>query len=210
MDAKAVAVYLRVSTPQQDLRAQEPDLKAWIQANAADRPVRWYRDTGTGLTMDRPALNRLERDIKAGLLDTLAVWRNDRLGRRAGQLLAFLEDLDGRGIAYISLRDGGFLTGEGAAARMFRHMLAGMAEYESNLISERTRAALEAKRARGESWGGRKKGQRYRLTPEKLRALKALLVEQMPKAQIARQLGLSRSAVYEAIKILSATEPLTR
>ena len=79
------------------------------------------------------------------------------MGRRARQLLVFLEDLDERKIDYISVRDG-HLTGDSASAKIFRHMLVGMAEYESNLISERTRAGLAAKKARGETWGGRKKG----------------------------------------------------
>ncbi len=92
------------------------------------------------------------------------------MGRRARQLLEFLERLDDLKIDYVSLRDGGHLTGKSASARMFRHMLVGMAEYESNLISERTRAALDAKRARGETWGGRKPGKRYKVTPEKLKS----------------------------------------
>ena len=98
------------------------------------------------------------------------------MGRRARQLLVFLEDLDERKIDYISVRDG-HLTGDSASAKIFCHMLVGMAEYESNLISERTRAGLTAKKARGETWGGRKKGQRYRLTLEKLQAVKGLLAE---------------------------------
>ncbi len=107
--------------------------------------------------MDRPALNRLEREIETGDVGTIVVWRNDRMGRRERHLIAFLEDLDERGIDYVSVRDGR-LTGDSASSRMFRHMLVGMAEYESNVISERTRTALAAKKGRGETWGGRKKG----------------------------------------------------
>ena len=51
-------------------------------------------------------------------------------------------------------------------------------------------------------WGGRKKGQRYRLTPEKLQAIKGLLAEGLSKAEIARQLTIARSTVYEAITLL--------
>ena len=89
-----------------------------------------------------------------------------------------------------------------SALDIFRHMLVGMAEYESNLISERTRAGLASKKARGETWGGRKKGQRYRLTPEKLQAVKGLLAEGLSKAEIARQLRIARSTVYQAITLL--------
>ena len=61
---------------------------------------------------------------------------------------------------------------------------------------------LAAKKARGETWGGRKKGQRYRLTPEKLQAVKGLLTEGLSKAEIARQLRIARSTVYEGITLL--------
>ena len=201
MNLRAIAVYLRVSTSRQDLRSQEPELQSWLQTNAADRPVVWYRDRHTGRSLDRPALGRLEQDIIAGKVGTVVVWRNDRMGQRARQLLVFLEDLDERKIDYISVRDG-HLTGDSASAKIFRHMLVGMAEYESNLISERTRAGLAAKKARGETWGGRKKGQRYRLTPEKLQAVKGLLAEGLSKAEIAWQLRIARSTVYEAITLL--------
>lgn len=204
-EQRAIAVYLRVSTTRQDLRAQEPEVREWVRENRRDRPVQWYRDQHTGRSLDRPALQQLEKDIAAGKVGTVVVWRNDRMGRRARHLLAFLEDLDERGVRYISIREG-HLTGESAAAKMFRHMLAGMAEYESNVISERTRAALAAKRARGETWGGRKPGQRYRLTESKLQSVRALLAEGLPKAEIARQLSISRSTVYEAIKLLSTLD----
>ena len=79
------------------------------------------------------------------------------MGRRARQLLVFLEDLDERKIDYISVRDG-HLTGDSASAKIFRHMLVGMAEYESNLISERTRAGLAAKRLGVRRGAGERRG----------------------------------------------------
>ena len=85
-----------MSTSRQDLRSQEPELQTWLQTNAGDRPVVWYRDQHTGRSLDRPALGRLERGIIAGKVGTVVVWRKDRMGRRARQLLAFLEDLDER------------------------------------------------------------------------------------------------------------------
>lgn len=81
-------------------------------------------------------------------------------------------------------------------------MLVGMAEYESNIISERTRAALDAKRARGEKWGGRKKGDRFKLDEVTLKSIDAMLAADISKAEIARKLGLSRSSIYTAIELL--------
>jgi DNA invertase Pin-like site-specific DNA recombinase len=61
---KHIAVYLRVSSKNQDARSREPDLKRWAQAQ--DKPVKWYGDTFTGKTMARPGWSRLEADIRAG------------------------------------------------------------------------------------------------------------------------------------------------
>ena len=106
MDDRSIALYVRVSTTRQDLRAQEPELRAWVEAKAGKRKITWYRDKHTGRSMDRPAINRLERDIEARKIGTIVVWRNDRMGRRARQLLEFLERLDELKIDYVSLRDG--------------------------------------------------------------------------------------------------------
>ena len=77
-----------------------------------------YRDQHAGRSLARPALGRLEWDIIIGKVGTVVVWSNDRIGRRARQLLALLEDLDERKIDYISVRDG-HLTGDSASAKMF-------------------------------------------------------------------------------------------
>ena len=135
MNLRAIAVYLRVSTSRQDLRSQEPELQSWLQTNAADRPVVWYRDRHTGRSLDRPALGRLERDIIAGKVGTVVVWRNDRMGRRARQLLVFLEDLDERKIDYISVRDGN-LTGDSASAKIFRHTVLSKLQADGDAIAD--------------------------------------------------------------------------
>ena len=61
----SIAIYLRVSSRQQDTASQEPDLKRWIEAYA-DAPVKWYRDKMSGQTMDRPGWKRLEQDLATG------------------------------------------------------------------------------------------------------------------------------------------------
>ena len=61
-----VAIYMRVSTAQQDTRSQEPDLKSWIEAYAKDQPVVWYVDRASGKTMNRPEWQRLEDNMAKG------------------------------------------------------------------------------------------------------------------------------------------------
>ena len=72
---KHIAVYVRVSSRQQDLRSQLPDLKRWAEAYACQALVRWYRDKFTGRTMSRPAWSKLEAEIVAGRVSKVVVWR---------------------------------------------------------------------------------------------------------------------------------------
>ncbi len=210
MKKKAIAIYLRVSTTSQDMRSQEPDLKAWLALNRSGRPVTWYRDTFTGKTMARSGLEKLEAAINAGDIGTLVVWRNDRLGRTARQMLEFLEDLDTRGVQVFSLRDGGLLDASTPAGRMFRHMLIGFAEYEREVISERIRAGIAKAKADGKRWGGRKLGQRTRLTEKKVHSIHVLLANGATKAEIARQLGISERSVYRALPVRRDDMPSPR
>jgi DNA invertase Pin-like site-specific DNA recombinase len=200
MERKTIAVYLRVSTASQDVASQEPDLEAWARVHGRGRSVRWYRDQFTGTTLARPGMQRLEGDIDTGRVGTLVVWRLDRLGRTAGQTISFLDALREAGVRFVSLRDG--VDTSSATGRLMRTVVAGFAEYEHEVTSERIRAGIVRARNKGKRWGGKKPGQRYRLTDEKLAAMKDLLAAGKKKAAIARQLGVSRSSVYRATAVL--------
>ncbi len=207
MSTKHIAIYVRVSSSGQDVASQEPDLHAWECEHADGRQVLWYRDTFTGATFARPGIEALERDARAGLVDCIVVWRLDRLGRTAAQTLSFLSQLDELGVELISIRDG-FDAGS-ATGRLLRTILAGFAEYEREVISERVRAGILAAKAQGKRWGGRKPGLRPTLTPARLQVIEALLDAGTAKTEIARQLGISRSTVYESIGII-AHQPKAR
>jgi DNA invertase Pin-like site-specific DNA recombinase len=196
MDKQAIAIYLRVSTANQDLRSQEPDLKAWLTAHGRGRPVRWYRDIFSGKTMRRPAMETLEADIVAGKVSTVVVWRVDRLGRTAAGVLAFLERLDVATVKFVAVRDG--FDSDTPAGRLVRGVLAQVAAYEREVISDRIRAGIAKAKADGKRWGGRKKGQRTRLTDKTVHSINALLAAGTKKAEIARQLRLSERSVYRA------------
>ena len=76
---KHTAIYLRVSSKQQDHASQLPDLERWAAAHHG--PVQWHRDKFTGKTMDRPGMHKLLDDLRAGKVERIVVWRLDRLGR---------------------------------------------------------------------------------------------------------------------------------
>ena len=99
-----IAIYPRVSTNDQSLASQLPDLERW--AAAQDGEVVWFRDSFTGRTMARPGLDQLLADLRAGKLTKIVVWRLDRLGRTAKGLLELLEEIQSRKVGFVSLQEG--------------------------------------------------------------------------------------------------------
>ena len=152
---RAIAIYLRVSSRKQDTRSQEPDLERWVTA-FADLPVKWFRDTMTGRTMDRPGWRKLEEAIHAGEIAKIVVWRLDRLGRTAAGLTALFEDLQRLGVGFESLKDRVDLST--AAGRLMANVLASVAAYENEVRGERIRAGQAVARSRGKRWGGQREG----------------------------------------------------
>lgn len=134
MAKKAIALYVRVSTSKQDLKSQEPDLRTWLKANRKGRPVLWYSDKFTGRTLKRPGIQKLDRDLHAGKIGAVVVWRLDRLGRTVVELLQFLEELDAGGVEFVSVRDA--IDTRTAAGRLLRVILAGFAAYENEIRSD--------------------------------------------------------------------------
>ncbi|KKL51055.1 hypothetical protein LCGC14_2299330, partial [marine sediment metagenome] len=190
---RQIAIYVRVSSRQQDTRSQEPDLKRWAEVYA-DAPVKWYRDKFSGKTMDRPGWNRLEADMVAGKISRIVVWRLDRLGRTAAGLTALFEDLQRRRVGFEALRDKVDLST--AAGRLVANVLASVAAYENEVRSERIRAGQAVAHANGKRWGGSEKGRRIKVTAEQARSIRRLKDEGEKIAAIARATGLSRPTIY--------------
>lgn len=130
--------YARVSTPDQSLDLQT---QALTQAGC----YQTYADHGvTGRTMARPQLEACLKALRPG--DTLIVWKLDRLGRNVKGLSELLETLENKGIFFSSLTEG--IDTSTPVGKMMFHIIASLAEMESNLISERTRAGLAAMKAK--------------------------------------------------------------
>ena len=87
-------------------------------------------------------------------------------------------------------------------SKLLRTILAGFAEYEREVIRERINAGVKRAKSQGKRWGGGRPGARPTLTTKKLRAIKTLLASGERKAVIARELGIARSSVYRAVKLL--------
>lgn len=177
--------YARVSTGDQDARLQHDAL-------AAAGCYKVFTDTASGTLASRPELGKLLDQLRPG--DTLVVWRLDRLGRSIRHLIDQLTELQERGIEFRSLQEN-IDTGS-SGGRLVFHIFASLAEFERDLISERTHAGLEAARARG-----RRGGRPPLLSGDKLRTARKLYEQQeMTVAQIGEVLGVSRTTVYRALQ----------
>lgn len=194
--SKCIAIYMRVSSRNQDTRSQEPDLKRW--AEAQDQPVRWYRDKFTGKTMDRPGWKKLEADVHARKVAKVVVWRLDRLGRTAKGLTALFDDLQTRHVGLVSLRDG--LDLSTPAGRLMAHVLASVAQYETELRGERVQAGQAVARANGKRWGGSRPGRRVKVSDLQAKTIRQLKESGEPIAAIARTMSLSRPTVYSVLR----------
>ena len=193
---KHIAIYVRVSSKQQDQRSQEPELQRWVSGR--DEPVVWYRDKFTGRTMQRPGMDKLLKDIESGKVTSIVVWRLDRLGRTAKGLTALFEDLRTKGVGLVSLKDG--LDLATPAGRLMANVLASVAAYETEVRAERVLAGQAAARARGKKWGGSVKGRRVKVKDEQVTLVQRMRAEGTKIAAIARATGLSRPTIYGLLK----------
>lgn len=193
---KHVAVYCRVSTRRQDTRSQVPDLERWV--SSCPEPVRWYHDKVTGTTMDRPGWNQLEDELVRGQISRIVVWRLDRLGRTAKGLTALFEELQRLDVGLVSLKDG--LDLSTAAGRLMANVLASVAQFETELRSERILAGQGAARAQGKRWGGSRPGVLRKVNIDQIKTIERMANDGGKITSMARATGLSRQTVYRVLK----------
>ncbi|ROP45555.1 recombinase family protein [Pseudokineococcus lusitanus] len=183
--------YARVSTTSQDASLQHDALTA---AGCA----RLWTDVASGSRDDRPQLAQLLERLLPG--DTLVVWRLDRLGRSLPHLLATVNELEARGVGFRSLTES--IDTTTAGGRLVFSIFGALADFERQLIRERTIAGLEAARARG-----RVGGRPTVMGPERIEAARALLAQ--PGATVtgvAAHLGVSRNTIYRNVLGSRATD----
>ena len=192
---KYLAIYARASSETQDTRSQLLDLKRW--AAVQDQTVRWYQDKFTDKTMDRPDWRKLEADIRSGNVSKVACWRLDRLGRNAKGLTALIDDLQSRKVGLVSLKEG--LDLSTPAGRLMAHVLASVAQYETEIRGERVKAGQAVARANGKTWGGSKKGRCVQVTDLQVSTIRRLKEAGESVTAIARTVRLSRPTIYSII-----------
>ena len=169
--------YARVSTQDQNSDLQLDALK-----QAGCEQV--FNEKKTGRTLQRPELEACLRTLRKG--DTLVVWRLDRLGRSLKDLVETVNALEERGIGFKSLTES--IDTTSAGGRLVFHLFSALAEFERNLISDRTKAGLAAARARG-----RKGGRKPKMTAADIKKAAAMLKDPtITKTEVAKHFGVSR------------------
>jgi DNA invertase Pin-like site-specific DNA recombinase len=176
--------YARVSTRDQDAAMQ-------AEALGAAGCEKIFEETASGAQKDRPQLSKVIEFLRKG--DVLVVWKLDRLARSLKQLIETVEELESRGIGFVSLTESIDTTTPGG--RLIFHVFGALAEFERELIRERTNAGLKSAKARGARLGRPKA-----LTGDALGVARALLKSgDMTAAQVAAHVGVSRATLYRAV-----------
>ena len=173
--------YARVSTDDQNLDLQRDALQ-----KAGCEQI--FTDTVSGTKAERKGLTDALSHLRSG--DTLVVWRLDRLGRSLRHLIDTVTALQERGIGFKSLRESIDTTTSGG--KLVFHIFGALAEFEREIIKERTRAGLTAARSRGKT-GGRPKA----LTEKQVDMLSNLAADKDRSVEeICKTLGISRTTFY--------------
>ena len=184
------ALYLRVSTDKQELENQLEPLKMFARGRGI-KVVQVYRDMATGKNSDRPALNRMLKDAHRHAFDVIVVWALDRLSREGmSRTVQLIEMLERMGIGVISYSEPYLDTTNELARNILLAVVSTLAKAEREKISERTRAGLaRVKRS------GKKLGRPEIALKKRTQAVK-LLKKGYSIRQVAQQLGVSRSSVF--------------
>ncbi len=144
------ALYVRVSTLDQNTENQAIELRRYIEARGWTAVE--YRDHGvSGAKERRPALDELVADAKRRKFDVLVCWRLDRLGRNLRHLVTLIDELTAVGVGFASMGEG--IDTQTPAGRLQLHILAALAEFEKERIRERVLAGLARARAQGTRLG---------------------------------------------------------
>jgi DNA invertase Pin-like site-specific DNA recombinase len=177
--------YARVSTDDQNLDLQRDALE-----KAGCEQI--YTDRVSGTKAERKGLTEALSHLRKG--DTLVVWRLDRLGRSLRHLIDNVTALQERGIGFKSLQESIDTTTSGG--KLVFHIFGALAEFEREIIRERTNAGLSAARSRGKS-GGRPKA----LTEKQVQMLNNLAADRSNSIdEICKTLGISRTTFYRYVK----------
>jgi putative DNA-invertase from lambdoid prophage Rac len=191
-----IALYARVSTTDQDCSQQLRDLHEY--ANARHWEVEGeYVDHGvSGMKDSRPAMNRLMEAARRRAIDAVVCWKIDRWGRSMPHFVSSVQELRSLGVRFIAVTQGIDTDESNPTSRLMLNLLAAFAEFERELIVERTRAGLQRARRAGRIGG------RPRLVVSRAK-IASMSAEGMTTREIGDELGVSAASVCRILKAAS-------
>ncbi len=180
--------YARVSTKEQELALQ-------IDALEKNGCEKIYQEKMTGSTKERPELKRLLEQLREG--DVVVVWKLDRMGRSLKDLVSLVNEIQEKGAGLQSLND--HIDTTTPQGKLTFHLFAALAEFERDIIRERTNAGLAAARARGRK-GGRPKGLSKKAQHTAIIAEKLYMEGELTVREICQQLAISKMTLYNYLR----------
>jgi DNA invertase Pin-like site-specific DNA recombinase len=185
-----IGVYLRVSSASQKSDSQQAAIAQWLERHGHDlAQVRWYTDTETGRTLQRPGFQALQAAIFCGEVKTVVVWKLDRLARSLREGVNVLADWCQRDVRIVSVTQQIDLSG--TVGQLIASLLFGLAEMEYQHIKERQAAGIAVAK-KNSLYKGRKQGT-TKAKPERARALHA---KGLKPQEIANALHVSERTVF--------------
>lgn len=180
--------YARISTKDQNLDLQKDAL-----LKTGCKKI--FEEVVSGAKKERPVLNQLITELREG--DTVVVWKIDRLGRSLKHLVDMINIFHERGVAFQSLNDP--IDTTTAQGRLTFNIFASLAEFEREMIRERTYAGLTSAKARGRK-GGRPKGLSVQAQATACAAETLYKEGKLSSEQIAKRLGISKNTLYTYLR----------
>ena len=187
MKTKRAAMYVRVSSGEQNTGAQERELREYVQRRGW-KLLQIYRDQGvSGASSNRPALNELLKACRRGSVDVVVVWKFDRFARSLKQLMSGLEMCRAMGIDFVSVTES--IDTSLPAGELVFQMIGAVAQFERSLIAERVKSGLANARAKGKVLGRPSLGKLSRAESRQLKQERAQ--HHVPFRVLAKRFGVS-------------------
>lgn len=197
-----VAVYLRVSTETQHHDSQETELKEYC-IRRGWKNVEWYKETASGAKQDRSGLNDLMQKVRRGKVDIVLAFKLDRVARSLSHLAQIIAELQMHRVALVCPSQGIDTSNNNPAAHLQLNILAAVAQFERELITERVRSGVQAAKARGVRLG-RPGNADKRWVP-----VTELARSGFKASEISVKLKIPYSSVTEILRELRSTDPMT-
>lgn len=192
----STAVYIRVSTAEQNEEGQRREITKWLNGNGYEpKHVRWYLDKSTGDNLDRPQFEQLQSDIFSGEVKTVVCWKLDRLSRSLKDGINTICEWCEKSIRVVSVTQQ--IDFNGAAGKLIASVLFAVAAMEQDNRRERQAVGIEAAKERGVYTGRPKGSVKAGIDPSRARELRD---QKLTLKEIATAMGVSVSSVRRYLR----------